>query len=79
MNEKSKGILIFSEWFEAMEKLSARDYKRLLSATYHYQIHNVQPPEFEGKAAILASMIFPYVEKRKKLSASGKKGMNVRL
>lgn len=79
MSETDKGVLIYNEWFEAMENLSAKDYKSLLSAVYRYQILNVPPPEFKGKAQILASVIFPYIERRKKQAERGKRGVEVRL
>lgn len=69
---------MFNEWLEAMEKLSARDYKMLMNAMYKYQIYNEEPPIFQGKVEVLAKVIFPCLERRKKLSEAGKKGRHTR-
>ena len=54
MSNTDKGVLIFNEWFDAMENLSANDFKTLMCAVYHYQIHGKKPPVFKGKAAFVA-------------------------
>ena len=71
MSDISKGVLIFNEWFEAMERLSAKDYKALMIALYNAQINNIPPPEFTGRSKIVATMIFPCIERRKKQSEHG--------
>ncbi|MBE6685021.1 MAG: hypothetical protein E7592_05165 [Ruminococcaceae bacterium] len=78
MSQSEKGVLVFNEWLEAMEKLSARDYKMLMNAMYKYQIYNEEPPIFQGKVEVLAKVIFPCLERRKKLSEAGKKGRHTR-
>ena len=65
---------MFNEWLEAMEKLSARDYKMLMNAMYKYQIYNEDPPIFQGKVEVLAKVIFPCLERRKKFCDAGKRG-----
>ena len=48
MSQTDKGVLIFAEWFEAMEKLNSRDYKALMNAVYRYQLLGEEPPEFKS-------------------------------
>ena len=79
MSETNKGVLIYNEWFEAMESLTPKEYKCLLSAAYRYQIHGDPPPQFKGKAQIIAAVIFPYIERRKKQAVRGKLGIEARL
>lgn len=74
MSQSEKGVLVFNEWLEAMEKLSARDYKMLMNAMYKYQIYNEEPPIFQGKVEVLAKVIFPCLERRKKFCDAGKRG-----
>ena len=71
MSDISKGVLIYNEWFESMEILPSDEYKALVNAIYHLQIHNAPPPEFTGVAKAIAAIIFPYIERRKKQSQNG--------
>ena len=77
MSKTDKGVLIFNEWFEAMENISDRDCGRLVKAIYKYQVLGEKPPIFKEKAEILASVIFPCIERRKKMSAAGKLGNQI--
>ena len=79
MSKKDLGILIYHEWLTAMESLSAKDVKALLMAMRDCQVYDVPPPKFKGSANVLASVIFPSIERRKKLSDYGKRGMEARL
>lgn len=79
MSNTDKGVLIYNEWFDAMEIVSPKDYKMLMTAIYNYQIFGTPPPEFKGAAKVIASMIFPCLDRRLKQSAGGKRGMNTRL
>ena len=74
MSEINKGLLIYNEWFDAMENLSAREFKTMIYAMYNYQIHDIPPPEFKGKSAMMSSVIFPYIKRRKQQSERGKLG-----
>ncbi len=74
MSRIDKGVLIFNEWFEAMENISDRDCGRLVKAIYKYQVLGEKPPMFKGKAEILADVVFPCIDRRKKLSEAGKRG-----
>ncbi len=62
-----------------MECLNAKDYKTLMIALYKAQIHNLPPPEFKGMAKVIASMIFPCIERRKAQSKKGLAGASARL
>ena len=75
MSETDKGVLIYTEWFDAMENLSPKDFKAFIYAMYNYQIHDVPPPEFKGKSAMISSVVFPYIKRRKQQSARGKLGV----
>ncbi len=79
MSDITKGVLIYNEWFEAMRSLNQKDYKTLINAIYNAQIHDLPPPEFTGRAGIVASMIFPCIERRKKQSGFGRAGAEARL
>lgn len=79
MSKKDLGVLIYHEWLTAMESLSAKDVKALILAMRDYQTLDVPPPTFKGSANVLASVIFPSIARRKKLSDYGKKGMEIRL
>lgn len=78
MSKKDLGILIYHEWLSAMEGLSAKDVKALLMAMRDFQVRDLPPPQFKGSANVLASVIFPSIERRKKLSDYGKRGMEAR-
>jgi Na+/alanine symporter len=43
LSQTEKGVLIFSEWFEAMENLNANDFKRMIYAIYRLQICGEKP------------------------------------
>lgn len=79
MSKTDKGVLIFNEWFEAMENISDRDCGRLVKAIYKCQILGEEPPEFKGKIAVLANVVFPCIERRVKKSAAGKLAYQTRL
>ena len=78
MSRIDKGVLIFNEWFEAMENISDRDCGRLVKAIYKYQVLGEKPPMFKGKAEILADVVFPCIDRRKTLSEAGKRGSQIK-
>ena len=78
MSQTDKGVLVFEEWFRAMDMLSANDYKKLMHAVYRYQLCGEEPPQFKGKASIVSEMIFPYISRRLVQARCGKKGSAVR-
>ena len=79
MGQTEKGVLIFSEWFEAMKGLSAYDFKRMIYAIYRLQIFGEEPPEFQGKPRMIASIIFPMIRRRMELAQYGSLGAAKRL
>lgn len=78
MSYSDKGVLIFSEWFEAMDKLNPKDYKALMHAIYRYQMCGEEPHEFQGKSGMVAAIIFPYIGRRLAQSRGGKKASDAR-
>ena len=78
MSEINKGILIFKEWLVSMEKLPPKEYKKMIIAMCDYQFNDVPPPEFTGKSALVAPIIFPCLQRRKEASAKGQKGADAR-
>ena len=78
MGQTDKGVLIFGEWFEAMNRLTPKDYKSLMNAIYRYQLLGENPPEFKGKAGMISSMIFPCIKRRLAMAWAGRKGSSAR-
>ena len=78
MGYTEKGVLIFGEWFEAMDKLNPKDYKALMNSIYRYQMKGEEPPEFKGKAGMVALIIFPYIGRRLAQSKGGKRSAEMR-
>ena len=72
MKTTDSGVLILDEWFEAIDGLSARQYKQVVRAMYFVQRKGEKIPEFEGKAALLAKVIFPHIHRRAKEKKSNK-------
>lgn len=79
MSQTEKGVLIFSEWFEAMKDLKVTEFKSMMYAIYRLQIFGEEPPEFQGKAGIIAAFIFPMIKRRMELSEYGSRGAAKRL
>ena len=79
MSEIDKGVLFFREWLESMDKLSPREYKKLVTAIYQYQLNDVPPPSFTGMTEMLATIIFPCIKRRKEASSFGRFGADKRL
>lgn len=78
MSQTDKGILIFYEWLDAMEKLPPRQYKALLTAICRFQQRGEEPPVFEGYTGALASMIFPFLRRRCDRARAGRISMYAR-
>lgn len=75
MSNTDKGVLMFNEWVEAMSELNPKEFKTLFLAICRYQVSGEEPPEFKGKAKIIAAMIFPYVRRRIAQSNGAKKAI----
>ena len=78
MSDITKGVLIYNEWFEAMRALDPDNFKKIVLAVYDFQIHDTPPPEFDGVALAIASIIFPYIERRKQKAKNGRLGAAAR-
>lgn len=78
MSQTDKGVLIFYEWFEAMESLSPKCYKEMMTAICRYQQKGEEMPEFKGKSAIVAAVIFPCLRRRIDSARGGKRTMQTR-
>ena len=74
MSQTDKGVLIYNEWFESTNTLSGSEFKKLMFAVYRYQIYGKKPMKFKGKTAIVASMIFPSIDRRMACAAYGSAG-----
>ena len=62
-----------------MEDIKVTDFKRLVYAIYRLQRFEEEPPEFEGKAKVAASIIFPMIKRRRALAEYGSMGAAKRL
>lgn len=78
MSQMDKGVLMFKEWVDAMSELSPKEFKMLFLAICRYQSLGEEPPEFKGKAKIIASMIFPYISRRIAQSNGAKRAISAR-
>ena len=79
MSKKNSGMILYYDWLTAMEQLSGNDVKKLLLAIRDFQLNGTPPPELKGKSKLLASLIFPSIERRRLLSDCGKRGAEIRL
>ena len=66
------------EWFDAMSSLNPKAYKEMMNAIFRYQLYGEEPPEFKGKSAIVAAMIFPYISRRISSARAAKLGVQNR-
>ena len=78
MGTTDKGVLIFNEWFEAMESLGPREYKKLMNAMYRYQILGEEPPEFHDKTLMVSKIIFKCLKQRVTQARYGKRSAEYR-
>ena len=78
MSQTDRGVLMLYDWYSAMESLNAKDYKQLMNAIWHLQLEGQEPPEFKGKSAIAAAMIFPYIRRRREAARAGMLGAQAR-
>lgn len=76
---REKGFLLFYDWMPAFESLTPKDFKTLIVALCNYQRDGTPPPEFSNKVKAIASFVFPQIDRRKYLSALGKKGAAAKL
>lgn len=74
MARSDNGMLFFYDWIDAFQELPAKDFKDLTMAMFRYHRDGEEPPKFKGKAAIIASFVFPALARSKVRAAAGKKG-----
>lgn len=79
MSNTDRGVLFLHEWYEAMECLNPKAYKEMMHAIWRYQLCGEEPPEFKGKSAIIAAMIFPYISRRISSARAAKIGIQTRV
>jgi len=72
MRTSDSGVLILDGWFEALQAIPPKQYKQLVNSIYLVQRKGAEIPEFEGKSALLAKVIFPHVCNRTKPKRSEK-------
>ena len=73
-----KGFLIFYDWMPALEGLTPKDFKTLMTAIWRYQEFGTPPPEFSNKIKTISLFIFPQIDRRKQSSRYGKKSAEMR-
>ena len=78
MCNTDRGVLMLYEWFDAMNSLNPKAYKEMMNAIFRYQLYGEDPPEFKGKSAIVAAMIFPYIARRIFSAKAAKMGVQSR-
>ena len=67
------------EWFDAIDTLSPKAYKEMMQAIWRYQLTGEEPHKFQGKSAIVAAVIFPYITRRRSASKAAKIGISTRV
>lgn len=55
----------YYDWYQPFSTLSGEDFKRLILAMVQYHKDGTPPPEFEGSAWLIASFVFPQLEREK--------------
>lgn len=78
MAQSDKGFLFFFDWLEPFEILDGEEFKKIFFSMLRYQRDGTPPPEFDGAAKIVASFVFPQLERRQTKSNAGKFGMDNR-
>ena len=74
MSSLEKGVLFNYEWVDVCKCLTAKEFHKLFFAMAEFQKYGTTPPTFEGKAGIIATLIFPCLQKRVEASITGKEG-----
>jgi DNA (cytosine-5)-methyltransferase 1 len=78
MSKKEVGFLFFYDWLEPFSLLSGDEFKKLFISMAEYQLNGTKHGEFTGNTALIASFVFPQLDRRMARSEAGKKGMAVR-
>lgn len=69
-----KGLLIFYDWEECFDSLPDKECKELLLAMIRFKKYGTPQPEFTGVTKIIASLLFPQIERQIQEFLNGKKG-----
>lgn len=69
-----KGLLVFYDWEECFDSLSGDEFKELFLAMLRFKKYGTTPPEFTGVSKIIASLLFPQLERQIQEFQNGKKG-----
>ena len=78
MPKTDNGFLFFFDWVKPFGQLSGDEFKEIFFAMIEYQQNGTPPPEYEGTLGIVASFVFPQLERRKACSEAGRAGMSKR-
>lgn len=78
MPKTDNGFLFFFDWVKPFGQLSGDDFKEIFFAMIEYQQNGTPPPEYDGTLGIVASFVFPQLERRKACSEAGRAGMSKR-
>ena len=69
-----KGLLFFYDWEECFDSLNDKECKTLLLSMLRFKKYGTPPPEFTGVCKVIASLLFPQIERQIKDFENGKKG-----
>ena len=69
-----KGLLFFYDWEECFDSLPDKECKEMLLAMLRYKKYGAAPPEFTGISKVIASLIFPQLERQIQDFQNGKRG-----
>ena len=69
-----KGLLVFYDWEECFESLPDKEFKELFLSMLRFKKYGTPPPEFTGVSKIIASLLFPQIERQIQDFLNGKKG-----
>lgn len=64
MPKTDNGFLFFFDWVKPFGQLSGDEFKEIFFAMIEYQQNGTPPPEYEGTLGIVASFVFPQLERR---------------
>lgn len=78
MANTNNGFIFFYDWEQPFSELTPKQFKELFFAMLRYQKSGTPPPEFSGKAQLVAAFVFPQLKRRKSKSDAGKAGMESR-
>ena len=78
VKNSNSGMLFFYDWVKPFSQLNGNDFKNLVLAMIEYQQNGGEIPEFKGKADIIASFVFPQIERRNFISEKNRENSKKR-